>query len=81
MAAMAFDTHASVKSLTAAGMSETQAEAITSLIKDSRDADLSNLATKTDLAETKADILKSMIGMIAGAVVVNAVTVMGRSWR
>jgi hypothetical protein len=30
-----------------------------------------------DLAETKADILKWLVGMIAGAVVINAMSVIG----
>ncbi len=108
MTTTAFDTHSSVKTLTAAGMPEAQAEAVTELFKVTREADQTSLATKVDLAqvkadlqrdiaevradlqrdiaeiradlpralaETKADILKWTFGMIAGAVVVNAVTV------
>ncbi len=52
----AFDTHSSVKTLTAAGMPEGQAEAITELFKVSRDADLNVLATKADLAQLRADL-------------------------
>jgi hypothetical protein len=106
MSAVAFDTHSSVKTLTAAGMPEPQAEAVTDLLKIARDADLGTLATKadlaqvkadlqheiaqvkadlqfeiaelrTDLAETKAEILKWMFGMIAGAVVINVMTIIG----
>lgn len=117
MAAMAFDTHASVKALVAAGMPEAQVEAVTALIGEIRRVEFSTLATKADLAETradlrreiaevradlrqeiaevradltqtraelrqdiaeaKADILKWVIGMVAGAVVVNAITVIG----
>jgi hypothetical protein len=51
-----FDTHSSVKTLTAAGMPEAQAEAVTEQIKRSRGADLSGLATKADLAQVKADL-------------------------
>jgi hypothetical protein len=54
--AVGFDTHSSVKTLTAAGMPEAQAEAVTELIKLSREADLSGLATKADLAQVKADL-------------------------
>jgi hypothetical protein len=101
-----FDMHSSVKTLTAAGMPEPQAEAVTALLKLSRDTDLSALATKADLteakadllrdiaevradlaqtnadlrrdlAETKADILNWMVGMVGGAVVINAATVIG----
>jgi hypothetical protein len=99
MSAAAFDTHSSVKTLTAAGMPEPQAEAVTALLKVARDADLDTLVTKVDLAqvkaelrrdivevkaelqrdlaETKADILKWLVGMIAGAVVINAMSVIG----
>jgi hypothetical protein len=126
MVDMTLDTHAFVKTLTAAGMPEPQAEAVITLVTAARDADaarfisksdlgdittkadLEVLATKADLArmatkeevagveaglkhalaqseaslrlalaETKADIMKWMIGMIGGAVVVNAVTVVG----
>lgn len=109
-----FDTHSAVKTLTAAGMSEAEAEAVTDLLKVSRDADFGALATKADLqgeiallrsdlrgeiaelrgdvqrelaelggdlqrdiAESKADILKSVFGMIAGAVLINIVAIFG----
>jgi hypothetical protein len=72
-----FDAHAVIKRLTASGMPESQAEAVTAMVREAREADFTNLATKGDLAETKADILKWMIGMIGGAVVINAVTVIG----
>lgn len=47
--------------LKATGLSEDQAEAITTAI---RDADLTDLVTKTDLAEAKFDIMKWVIGAI-----------------
>jgi hypothetical protein len=67
MVDMTLDTHAFVKTLTAAGMPEPQAEAVTSLVTAARDADatrfisksdLANLAAKADLAllSTKADL-------------------------
>jgi hypothetical protein len=71
------DTDAFIKRLTASGMPESQAEAVTDMVREAREADFTNLVTKSDLAETKADILKWMIGMIGGAVVINAVTVIG----
>src|SRR6516162_5258474 len=91
MTAMAL-TRFPVKILTADGMPETQAEAVATLLRDAHETTLGTLANKTDLtetkaeillaikvdlAETKADILKWMIGMIGGAVVVNAMTVIG----
>jgi hypothetical protein len=101
-----FDTHAAVKTLTAAGLPEAQAEAITELFRTAGDADASVLATKADLAQLKADlqreigdvrtemhgiraellreiaeakagILKWLIGMIAGAVVIIVMTILG----
>jgi len=65
MSALALDTHQFVKELTAAGFSEAQAEAVTSVVRRTRDVDISNLATKTDLAELKSEVLKWYIG-IAG---------------
>lgn len=73
MSAITIDTHAFIKRLIAAGMPEQQAEAVTALVREARDTDASHLATKADLAETKADILKTIIGAIA----MNAAVVIG----
>ena len=78
MSAVAFDTHAFIKKLTAVGLSEPQAETITMLVQESRSTDLTNLVTKPDLqaarAETKVDLLKIILGAIAlnSAVVIGA---------
>jgi peptidoglycan hydrolase CwlO-like protein len=48
-----FDTHSAVKRFILSGLKEEQAEAIVQTIYESRDYDLSNLATKTDLIETE----------------------------
>lgn len=48
---MTVDTHAFVKTLTAAGMPEAQAEAVTTLVTAARVADGSRYLTKADLAE------------------------------
>lgn len=80
MNAIALDTHAFVKELTAAGFSEAQAEAVTSVVQRTRDVDAADLATRSDIAllrseldhkatkadlgEFKADILKWMFGAI-----------------
>jgi hypothetical protein len=57
-----------VKELKAAGFTDDQAEAVTRVVRNAQSLDLSSLATKTDLqvglAETKADILKWMVGTI-----------------
>ncbi len=59
-----FDTHSSVKTLTAAGMSEAEAEAVTELLKLARDADFGAMATKADLqreiAELRADLQREI---------------------
>jgi len=62
MAVLTFDTHEIVKELTLAGFTEQQAEAVTRAVRRAQDVDLSHLATKIDLAETKVEILKWIIG-------------------
>jgi hypothetical protein len=54
MAISSLDTHEIVKDLKAAGFTDEQAEAVTRAVKQAQDIDLSNLATKTDLAELRA---------------------------
>jgi|HubBroStandDraft_1064217.scaffolds.fasta_scaffold278426_2 hypothetical protein len=70
MSAVLFDTHEVVRGLKAAGFTDEQAEAVTRLVRDSRIIDLSNLATKTDLAplatkveqvETKTELKTDLI--------------------
>ncbi len=77
MVVTGLDTHELVKQLTAAGFTDPQAEALTAALRKAQDIDLSNLATKADLAalavatkadlaaglaETKAEIFKWMLG-------------------
>ena len=50
------DTHKFVKSFTVTGMKEAQAEAIVSAIVESRDHNLSNLATKDQLEAIKVQL-------------------------
>jgi hypothetical protein len=66
----ALDTHETVKRLTAAGFTDAQAEALTTAVKQAVDIDLSNLATKTDIAdvrretaEMKAELVKWVVGV------------------
>jgi len=66
----ALDTHDTVKKLTAAGFTDAQAEALTAVVKQAVDIDLSNMATKTDLAELrremadmKAELVKWVVGV------------------
>ena len=75
MAIVSLDTHASVKELTAAGFSEGQAEALTDVVRRSRELDVATLATKADLVtlearlearieRTSGDLLRWIIGLI-----------------
>ena len=64
------DTHETVKSLTAAGFTDAQAEALTAVVKQAVDIDLSNIATKTDIADVrremadmKAELVKCVVGV------------------
>jgi hypothetical protein len=66
----ALDTHETVKKLTAAGFTDAQAEALTAAVKQAADIDLSNIATKTDIAdvrremvEIKAELVKWVVGV------------------
>jgi hypothetical protein len=47
----ALDTHRLVKRLVAVGFSDEQAETVTDVVREAREADISNLATKADLAQ------------------------------
>ena len=66
---LAFDTHAAVKRLTAHGLTEEQAESIVSVIGESADQRLANLATKDELKaecttlEHKIDLLDQKIDL------------------
>jgi hypothetical protein len=55
MAISSLDTHEIVKDLKSAGFTDEQAEAVTRAVKKAQDIDLSNLATKTDLAELRTE--------------------------
>ena len=52
----AFDTLEITKRLRGAGFTEPQAEAVTGVLRDARDADFSQLATKADLADVSASL-------------------------
>ena len=65
----ALDTHETVKSLTAAGFTDAQAEALTAAVKQAVDVDLSNIATKTDIADLRremADIKAELVKWVVG---------------
>ncbi len=52
----ALDTLEIAKRLRNAGFSEPQAEAVTGVLRDAREADLSQLATKADVMQLKAEL-------------------------
>ena len=54
--AAAFDTLAAAKALEAAGMGKGHAEAVAAVARDAADAGGDNAATRTDLAELKAEL-------------------------
>jgi len=62
MNSITFDTYKVVKRLTSEGISEKQATAIVEAIREGSDADKGALATKADLSELKAEIIKWMFG-------------------
>ncbi len=63
--AMSYDTHETVKRLKGANFSEDQAEALATILRDQRQNDLSQLATKIDLELLKRDLTIRLGGMIA----------------
>ena len=76
MNAATFDTHAAVTALRDAGLDEAPAVAIVNTVRDAASADHSDLATKADIVEVKADVaalearlVKWGVGL-AGAVVI-----------
>jgi hypothetical protein len=56
MAITALDTHQTVKDLTAAGFTDSQAEALTQALRQVQQVDLSDLATKADLTAVRAEM-------------------------
>lgn len=70
------DTHELVKDLKASGFTDEQAEAVTRALRLVRDLDLSNVATKTDLAQLELRLVKWVIGVGVAA----ALAVGGMIW-
>jgi hypothetical protein len=50
------DTHESVKSLTAAGVTDAPAEALAAIVKRAVDIELPDIATKADLADLRREL-------------------------
>ena len=72
MSVSAFDTLATVRDLEAAGVERRQAEAHAEALRQAIGADRGELATKADVADLKADMLKVAIGVAIGVVIANA---------
>ena len=77
MTAAAFDTHAAVKTLREAGADEAMAEAIVNTASAAAGADRDELATKADIADLRADMLKVAIGVVIANATLTAVLVFG----
>jgi hypothetical protein len=58
MSIVSFDTHAFYVELVESGLAEKTADALTKAITKIELAKLEDLATKPDLAETKADLIR-----------------------
>lgn len=75
MTVMTFDTHKVVKRLREAGFTDTQAETVTDVLRDTREADLSQLVTKEFLRsemiqlEQRLVIKLGSMGVVAVGVV------------
>lgn len=68
MTGITFDPHAFVKKLTAAGMPETQAEAVSALVREAQESAAGGLATKADLELLKRDLKIWFGGALVAAV-------------
>jgi hypothetical protein len=74
------DTHELVKDLKASGFTDAQAEAVTRAVRLAQDLDLSNVATKTDLAEVELRLIKWGIGVGIAAFIAITGTLAGVIW-
>lgn len=61
MSAIPFDTHEFYTELVDSGLAEKTADALTKAVAKIEKAKLDDLATKRDLAETKADLIKTIV--------------------
>ncbi len=73
-----FDTHEAVTRLKQAGVPEQQAEGIVTILRDLRELDRSDLATKADIErlESKLEILRRDITIRLGGMLVVATGVL-----
>ena len=61
MSGARFDTEGSVKTLTAAGMPEAQALAVVAVFGRAHEMEATARATKSDIADTRADLLQDIV--------------------
>lgn len=66
MTATAFDTHEFYRELVDSGLAEKTADALTKAVAKIEKAKLDELATKRDLAETKADLTRVILSVGVG---------------
>ena len=78
MTAASFDTHRIVKRLKDAGATDALAEAFTDVLRENREVDLSQLATKNDVALLRQELqfTEQRITIRLGSMTVIAVGVM-----
>jgi hypothetical protein len=77
------DTHELVKDLKASGFTDAQAEAVTRAVRLAQDFDVSNLASKTDIADLRREIAEvelRLIKWVIGVGVAAALAVGGMIW-
>ena len=77
------DTHELVKDLKASGFTDEQAEAVTRAVRLAQDLDVSNLATKTDIADLRREIAEvelRLIKWVIGVGVSAVLAVGGMIW-
>jgi hypothetical protein len=77
MTTLTFDTHALIESLIIA---KKQAESIVRAIQSGREMDLSNLATKTDMAEIRMEMAQSekrIFIALGGSVITTCTIILG----
>ena len=72
MSTVIFDTLTAARKLEAVGVERRRAEAHAEALRQAISADRDELATKADLADLKADMLKVAIGVAIGVVIANA---------
>lgn len=82
---MTFDTHAFIKRLKEAGVSETQAEAHSDALKTFQQSSLDDLATKKDIADVKTDLAvmkgeMNMIKLMLGIILVGMVSLIVKAF-